>query len=108
MEHLGEWGWRAAVNGAKKLCSRAGLCGPDWCKKDKWSDMGIFACTEESEADVFEEVWGTFLKQINTDGCRTETTNEDVKDTQEIEEASFQTPKRRRNAAESAGEKGKK
>ena len=108
VERLGGWGWEPAVNGAKKLCSRAALCGPDWCKKDKWSDMGIFACTEESEADVFEEVWGTFLKKINTDGCRTETTNEDVKDTQEIEEASFQTPKRRRNAVESAGGKGKK
>ena len=107
VERLGGWGWRPAVNGAKKLCSRAALCGPDWCKKDKWSDMGIFACTEESEADVFEEVWGTFLKKINTDGCRTETTNEDVKDTQEIQEASFQTPKRRRKAVESAGGKGK-
>ena len=107
VERLGGWGWRAAVNGAKKLCSRAALCGPDWCKKDKWSDMGIFACTEESEEDVFEEVWGSFLKKFNTDGCRTETTNEDVKDTQEIEEASFQTPKRRRKAVESAGGKGK-
>ena len=47
------------------------------------------------------------MKKFNTDGCRTETTNEDVKDTQEIEEASFQTPKRRRNAVESAGGKGK-
>ena len=72
--------------------------------------MVIFACTEESEEDVFEEVWGTLLKQFNTDGpygCRTETTNEDVKDTQEIQEASFQTPKRRRKAVESAGGKGK-
>ena len=48
------------------------------------------------------------MKEFNTDGCRTETTNEDVKDTQEIEEASFQTPKRRRKAVESAGGKGKK
>ena len=69
--------------------------------------MGIFACTEESEEDVFEAVWRTFLKKFNTDGCRTETTNEDVKDTQEIQEASFQTPKRRRKAVESAGGKGK-
>ena len=52
---------------------------------------------------------GNLLEKKNsTDGCRTETTNEDVKDTQEIEEASFQTPKRRRNAVESAGGKGKK
>ena len=63
VERLGGWGWRPAVNGAKMLCSRAALCGPDWCKKDKWSDMGIFACTEESEEDVFEEVWGSFLKK---------------------------------------------
>lgn len=65
VEHLGGWGWKPAVAGAKALAGKCCKLGGKWVQTDTFSDLLLFFVLEKSVTDTFAQSWSLYTESIS-------------------------------------------
>jgi hypothetical protein len=67
----GVWGWKPAIDGAKRTAGKCAKLAWKWIDKDPFSELTRFFVMRKQHAGIFAEKWSEYEKEV-ADGIKTQ------------------------------------